>query len=263
MRHLLFSPSRLFSFTALLSACAVFSAPSLAQMVTDDTGVQGAGGNQLEVSYDWERTRSGGETERVYSIPVTYTYGLTDSVDIFASVAYARIRVPGDRVDGFGNTAIGGKWNFFENEASGTSLAIGAELALPVSSQRERDGLGTGKTSGSVNFILSQEVPFGAVHVNAGWGRERFRQSEDNATNRHFSVAPVWEIADQWQLTFDTGIDWSRSGGETVRSKYAAMSVIYSPNEDLDLEVGYMRATDDESPRARTHSVAATLSWRF
>ncbi|MDR3220569.1 MAG: transporter, partial [Candidatus Accumulibacter sp.] len=220
-----------------------------------------------EISYNRDRARSDGETERVRSVPVVYTYGLTDTLDIYAGAEYLRIRVPDDHARGFGNTVIGAKWRFFENEASGTSLALKPEVAIPVSSQREDDGLGTGKTSGSLTLILSQEVPFGSVHFNAGIGRDRFRHSDDdsddNATNRHFSVAPVWDVSEQWKLAFDVGIDLSRSGGNTVRSKYAEIGAIYAPNEDIDLALGFIRTTDDEHPKTTNHGVTVGLTWRF
>jgi hypothetical protein len=264
MQRSLFNPSRFLSSAVLLAVFAAFSTHSSAQLVTDDTEMQGSGGIRIETTYGLDRTRVDGETERAHSILVTHYYGVTDTVDVFASVAYSRIRVPsGDHTHGFNNTTIGAKWLFFDNEEFGTSLVIKPELAIPVSSRRENEGLGTGKTSGNLTFILSQEVPFGFIHFNAGWGRDRFRHSDDDATNRHFSVAPVWEISEQWQLIFNTGIDLSRSSGNTVRSKFASASVVYLPSKDIDLEVGYIRTTDNESPKARTHGVAAILNLRF
>ena len=270
MPYSFFSPSRFLSSAALLAVFAAFSTPSFAQLVTDDTGTQGAGGNELEVSYGRDRNRVGGQTERAHSVPVTYTYGVTDAIDVSAGLSYSRIRVPGDEdegtgsshVRGFGNTVIGAKWRFFENEASGTSLAIAPEIAIPVSSRREADGLGTGKTSGKLNLILSQDLPFGSIHFNAGVGRDRYRH-EDHETNKHFSVSPVWDIADKWALALDVGLDLTRSDGHTTRSKYADIDVTYSPSENLDLQFGFMRATDDEHPKAKTNSWAVVATWRF
>jgi hypothetical protein len=223
----------------------------------------GSGGHQIELSYSRDRTRVDGETERVNTVSTTYTYGLTETIDLFAGIDHLRIRVPDDRARGFGNTVIGAKWRFFENEATGTSLAVSSEVAIPVSSRREEDGLGTGKTSGGLNLILSQEVPFGSVNFNAGVGRERFRHSDDNATIRNFSVAPVWDVSEQWKLALDVGIDLSRSGGHTERSKFVEVGAIYTPTEGLDLAIGYIRTTNDESPKAKTHGVTVGLTWAF
>ena len=267
MQYFVGSTSRLLSRAAIFSVFTTLSVSSLAlqPLITDDTGIQGAGGNQLEVSYGRDRARSGGETARVHSVPVVYTYGLTDAVDVYAGIAYSRIRsgVQDGDANGFGNTAFGAKWRFFENEDSGTSFAVKPEVAVPVSRQREDDGLGTGKASGALTFIFSQDVPFGSVHLNAGIGRDRFRHSEDDSTNKHLSMAPVWDVSEQWKLAADVGLDWSRSGGDTVRSKYAEIGAIYSPNKDLDLALGFIRTRDNESPKTTTHSVTAGLTWRF
>ena len=260
---------RVVAFSAIFAALAAFSSPSsaLQPLITDDTGTQGAGGNQVEVSYNRERTRVAGESERVHTVPVVYTYGLIDSVDVFASIAYSRIRndIPGGDASGMSNTVIGAKWRFFENEETGTSLAIKPEIAARVSSQRENDGLGTGRTSGNLTFILSQEVPFGAVHFNAGVGRERFRDSEENPKTdyQRFSVAPVWDISEQWKLALDVGTESARANSHTVRSKFLEAGAIYSPRKEVDLAIGYIRTTDDESLKSKTHTVTAGLTWRF
>lgn len=261
-------PTRHVSANLLLALAAFSSSSSALQpLITDDTGTQGSGGNQLEVSYSRDRTRVDGEIERVHSVPVVYTYGVTDTVDIFASVAYSRIRtsVAGGDASGMGNTVLGAKWRFFESEESGTSLAIKPEVAIPVSSQRESDGLGTGKTSGNLTFILSQEVPFGAVHFNAGLGRDRYRHSDENPKTdyRRVSVAPVWDVSEQWKLALDLGTESARADGQTVRSRFAEIGAIYSPSKDVDLALGFIRSTDDESPKSTTHSVTAGLTWRF
>jgi hypothetical protein len=251
-------------FPAALFAGFSPSSFALQPLVTDDAGTVGAGTRQLEVSFDRERTRWSGEgTERVNSVPVTFSYGLTETLDISVGIDYSRIRASGERASGFGNTAIGGKWRFFENEDSGTSMGLSAEVALPVSSRREDDGLGAGKTSGSLTFLLSQELPFGEIHFNAGAGRERFRHSEDNTTSRYFSVAPVWSVSERWKLALDVGIDLSRSGGHTVRSRFAEIGAIYTLNENVELAIGYIRTTDDESPKARTNGVTVGLAWQF
>jgi hypothetical protein len=236
---------------------------ALQPLVTDDAGTIGAGAKLFEVSYDRARTRFDGETERATSIPVTLSYGVTESFDINIGIDYSRIRVPGESVRGFGNTAIGSKWRFFENEGSGTSMAVSAEVLLPVSSHREDEGLGVGKTSAGLTLILSQEVPFGEVHFNAGVGRERFRNSEDNTTLRSFSVAPVWNVSEQWKLALDVGIEQARSGGDTVRAKFAEIGAMYTLSDSVELAFGFIRTTDDESPKAKTNGVTVGLSWQF
>ncbi len=251
--------------SALIALFAAFSASAMQPLITDDAETQGAGGHQLEAVFDWSRTRGRGETERMASAPLTYTHGVTDAVDLFVGTDYSIIRASGNRAQGFGNTGIGFKWRFFDNEAYGTSLAVRPQALIPVSSRREEKGLGVGGISGDLTLILSQKLPFGALHVNAGAGYDRFRyrHSDDNKRNGHFSVAPVWNVSDQWKLAADMGFDLSRSRQNTERSRYAEIAAIHSPSPTLDLAIGYLRVLGSERPGSRTHKLISGMTWRF
>ena len=248
---------------------AGFSLPasSFQPLITDDTGTQGTGGNQIELSLDQERTKVSGEIERVQTFPMVYTRGLTDTIDVFAGFSFAKVRpaAPGGDVSGNGNPSVGVKWRFYENEETGSSFAIKPELVFPVSNSREKSGLGTGKLSGNLNFIFTQEVPFGAVHFNAGIGNERYRdsQSNPNATLRRASIAPVWDVSEQWKLALDLGVESSRADGDTVHSKFVEFAAIYSPEKDIELAFGAIRASDNQSPKSTTHTATAGITWRF
>ena len=251
----------------LILAGISLPASSFQPLITDDTGTQGAGGNQLELSLGQERTKVSGETERAQTLPVVYTRGLTDTVDVFAGFSFARIRpdAAGGDVNGNGNPSMGAKWRFYENEETGSSFAIKPELVLPVSSSREKSGLGTGELSGNLTFILTQEVPFGAVHFNAGIGNERYRDSQANpdATIRRASIAPVWDVSEQWKLALDLGVESSRADGDSVHSKFVEFGAIYSPDKDIDVAFGVIRASDNQSPKSTTHTATAGITWRF
>ena len=236
-------------------------------LVTDDTGTQGDGGNQLEFSFSRDRTSAAGESQRVLTVPVVYTRGLSETLDVFAGYSFARIHssVAGEEASGSANPSVGAKWRFYENEASGTSLAVKPEFIFPVSAHREEAGLGAGRTSGNLTFILTQEVPFGAVHVNAGVGRERYRDTSANpdVTTRRFSVAPVWDVTEQWKLALDVGVESARAGGATVRSSFAEIGAVYSPDKALDFALGFARASDNDSPKSTTYTATAGVTWRF
>lgn len=253
------------TFGLLALAGFSFTVHALQPLITDDTGTQGAGGNQVEFSWAQDRAKAAGETERTRTLPFIYTRGVTESIDLFAGLSYVRLRSDTASRSGAGNPSLGAKWRFYENEDRGTSIAIKPELLLPVSSTRERDGLGVGKTSGNLTLIVSQEVPFGAVHFNAGVGRERFddRNLNPDATVQRFSLAPVWDVNEQWKLALDVGLESVHAGGERVRSNFIEFGAVFSPDKNLDLAFGVLRTTDNDSPKTRTDSVTAGLSWRF
>lgn len=251
---------------ALLVGATSLPAAAFQPLVTDDTGTQGKAGNQVELSYDRDRARQAGETTQTHALPLTFTRGLTDELDVFVGVAGVRIRssVPGVEASGAGNPGIGAKWRFLESERSGTSLALKPEIFLPVSGSREARGLGSGRVSGALTLVLTREFAFGAVHANLGIGRERFRDPDAaHATTTGFSIAPVWNVAPRWQLALDFGYESEKAGGETTRSRFAEIGAVYSPGEDLDLAFGVVRRANSADPRETATSATMGLTWRF
>ena len=124
--------STLRSSLAVLCALGSVSAYALQPLNTDDTGTQGAGGNQLELSVDSTRLRESGQfgrsgRDRTTETAVTYTRGITETLDVSLGVPYLRnrpgLKDPGTgehdkSTSGMGNTSISAKWRFFDNEAS-------------------------------------------------------------------------------------------------------------------------------------------------
>lgn len=262
-------PNWRFAALAALLLLAGFSAPASAfhPLITDDAGTQGSGGNQLEFALHEERAGAAGNTERLRTLAVVLTRGLSDTLDVFAGLSHARIRssAPGGEASGGGNPAFGAKWRFYESEAGQTSLALKPEVLFPASTGREAAGLGRGRTSANLTLILSQEVPFGAVHINAGLGRDRYRDSlniPDTATTRA-SIAPVWDITGRWKLALDLGTESAQAAGVRTRSNFAELGAIYSPGEDLDLALGILRSSEIDGPRTTKHTASAGITWRF
>jgi hypothetical protein len=252
------------SIGLLLAAAAPF-AFAFQPLITDDTGTQGTGGNQIEISVNEDREDSAGVTTKVRTLPVVYTRGLTDALDVFIGANHISASAPGFDVSGSGNPSFGAKWRFYDNEESKTSIGLKPEIILPVSSSKENDGLGVGRTSYGLTLILTQEVSFGAVHANLFSGRERFRDPAviPDASITRASIAPVWDVAEGWALALDVGAETVKAGGVDTRSSFAEIGAIYSPSDDLDFALGLIRATDDAQPSTETTSATVGVTWRF
>lgn len=250
---------------AALAGC-VLAAPAWAfqPLVSDDTGTQGAGGNQVEFAVDRERARAGAVAARTTTLPFTFTRGLSDTLDVSVGVSHVRTRDAAAGASGAGNPVMGAKWRFFEDKASETSLAIKPEVLLPVSAAGEAKGLGIGRASWGLTLIATRELGFGAVHANLGVARARFRDPATPAsTITSVSIAPVWALAPGWQLALDVGVDWDRGGGVTTRTRFVGVGAVYSPSDDLDFALGVFRATDSGDPRTTSTLATAGLTWRF
>jgi len=269
MHNIFLKSTKWFAARVALLALAGFSVPASAfqPLITDNTGTQGSGGSQLEFSFNEDSEKESGNIERLRTLPIVYTRGLTERLEVFAGFSYARIRsnTPGGDASGGGNPSFGAKWRFYENEESKTSFAVKPEVLSPVSADREGAGLGAGKTSGHLTFILTQEVPFGAIHINAGVGRDRYRDTLNNpdTTTTRASIAPVWDLDDQWKLALDLGTESAHAGGAKLRSDYVGLGAIYSPSKDLDFALGILRSSDNDSPRTTKHTATAGITWRF
>ncbi|HUW36802.1 MAG TPA: hypothetical protein VMV91_05670 [Rhodocyclaceae bacterium] len=265
MRRVFVESTRRFSAQVALLTLTGFSvpAPAYQPLITDDTGTQGGGGNQLEFSFNEDREKEPGNIERLRTLPIVYTRGLTGTLDVYAGFSYARFRssTSEDEVSGGGNPSFGAKWRFYEK--SQTSFAVKPELLFPVSANRESAGLGAGKTSGSLTLVLTQNVPFGAIHINAAVGRARYRDPLNNpdTTTMRTSIAPVWDLTDQWRLALDLGTESAHAEGTRLRSNFLELGAIYSPSKDLDFALGIVRTSG--SPRTTKHTATAGITWRF
>lgn len=254
-------------FAGLLFAFSAPAAFAFQPLITDDTGTQGTGGNQIEFAVNEDRESSAGDTTKTRTLPLVYTRGLSDTLDVYIAASRLRIRstVPGTDASGSGNPALGAKWRFYENEDSKTSLGLKPEIRLPVSAAKEATGLGTGRTSYGLTLILTQEVPFGAVHANLATGRNRFRDTAANpdASTTHASIAPVWDVSETWKLALDVGSDTETAGGNKTRSNFTEIGAIFSPSKDLDFALGVVRRTDNANPSTTTNSATLGVTWRF
>jgi hypothetical protein len=241
-------------------------AAALQPLVTDDTGTQGRGGNQLEASFDRERVRSPDERTTVHTATLVYTLGLTESLDGYIEASRVRVRTnAGEDGSGHGNPAIGFKWRWWENEPRTLSLALKPEVQLGVSRDAERRGLGSGRTGYGATLILTRETAFGAVHANLAATRMRFGLDDNRDTHRRnlyrLSVAPVWQLSPTWMAALDVGLTTNPHRARRARMGYVELGAIWTPRDDIEIALGVIRPSGDGEPVSQT--VTAGLTWRF
>jgi hypothetical protein len=248
---------------ALLPAAASAFQP----LVTDDTGTQGIGGNQVEASYDRTVHKTPGTRDIMHEVPLVFTRGITDALDLYVGTGYQKIApaAPATGGRGWGNPAIGAKWRFYEDEARKLSFALKPEIRFPVSKSREARGLGTARASYSAGLLVTQETGFGAVYANAVAERVNYSDDALNAAERRtiyrLSVAPVWDVAEGWKLALDAGVMTNPDRLASARMGYVELGAIYSPSKDLELAFGVVRDVMDGN--ARTTQATAGITWRF
>ena len=253
---------------APLAGIALF--PALASafqpLVTDDTGTQRAGGNQLDISYSRFVEKDPDVRATLETLPLTYTRGLSDALDVYVGATYARFqRTEEPGASGAGIPAIGLKWRFYESRPDKLSLAVKPEIRRAFSSGAEDQGLGNGPLNGGVALLLSREAGFGAVHANLSVNTFRFVLQENRELHRdilwRLSVAPVLELAPDWKIALDAGLVTNSHKDETAIMGYIEIGAIYSPRKDLDFALGLISDVFHEGHSV--YAATAGVTWRF
>lgn len=248
--------SRLGAFVIAIAIAAIWEPAQAAQpLVTDDIFTQGTGYHQLE--WNMARVYSSGEIER--TTEVTYTYGVSPRLDAFTGVPI-KLSAP----DGTGDVQLGLKWRFAESPDSGTALRAG--LLLPTG--KEEKGLGNGAAGAALTWIGSLTRASLSLHLNVGVEHYRYRLERDHNANRQFvwriSSAVLWRMRERWQLVADTGIERNAERGNSSPPAFMLAGFIYSPNQDIDLDVGLRVALHCGDCAAQTRrQLTAGLTWRF
>lgn len=258
---------KLITRCAAIAAALPAAALAFQPLITDDTGTQGKGGNQLEAGYNRTSDKAPGGNSVTHEIPLVYTRGVTDELDIYVGDTRMRIvpDAPGVAESGWSNPVIGAKWRFYENEASKLSFAIKPEVSIGVSGGREARGLGTGRTSYGMGLLMTQETGYGQFLANLQTDRTNYADNNLNASERRtqyrLSAAPVWDAAQGWKLALDIGVMTNPDRAAKDRMGYMELGTIYSPNKDLDFAFGLIRNNRDGDARSTQATMGVT--WRF
>jgi hypothetical protein len=239
---------------------------------TDDTGTQGTGGNQIEIDYQFlqEYNDDIDEDGRVIdtntgssnSYPLTYTYGVSENIDVFFGIA--RQTSP---VNGWQNTEIGAKWVFAGDQTKDWSVAIAPSVILPVSNNMQDAGLGNAKTNGSVNLIGSYLSEDYELHLNAGYVSNLSAQTEQSEAQRKsiwsISAAPILVINDQWKFGIDVGLS-TNPGYNSQYTLTGEVGVSYAPIETLQIGLGLIGSRDiSANDNARSYAIVAGITYQF
>ena len=214
----------------LLMMGAMQHAMAAHPLVTDDAGTQGAGNHQIEINSDRATAR---DNSKQTSGDVTYTYGLTSRLDLFADQPFT-VSAP----RGINDTSLGLKWRFFENDA--TSVALKSSVSM--ANANDDKGFGSGRNNLSATLIASHETGPWGLHYNLGMGTNRFKSQDAQGGNRRMiwktSAAATYAVTPQVKAVGDIGVARNADIANKQNPAYALTGLIYSPHKDLDLDVG-------------------------
>jgi hypothetical protein len=238
--------------TSLLAAMAMMWATPLYAthpLITDDTFTQGKGRFQIELngelSHDRETSKGFARTVNCSDTAVALSYGLSDRIDLIASVSLQGSRLKENSNVTFDEHDIGDltmemKCRILENRNNGLSLAIKPGLSIP--SGDERKGFGNGEVSGGVVVMATYESKLCALHANIAYTRNDYRLEDDQATLRndiwHASLAAVLNVSDKLRAVTNIGIETNSDKSSGTAPTFLIGGLIYGVNDMIDLDLG-------------------------
>lgn len=247
--------------TAALLACTLGASAAFAAhpLITEDTGTQGQGRFQLELTAELGSDKENGVTTRSAAYAAVLTYGLLDNLDVLLALPYARLRADdagtSTTVSGIGDVGLDLKWRFYER----SDLSVAAKVGLSYPSGNETEGLGSGYWNYSVNLVTSYaDGPWG-YHLHLGYWRNRNAVEEISGIH-HASVALTYQASETWRLVADAGNDTTPDRSSEESRVFLTIGAVASLHEDLDLDFGLRQALS--APQTDTTYLLG-MAWRF
>lgn len=253
-----------FCSTALMALTPATVTATL-PLITDDTDtlLLNKTTYQLELSIDRLRNHVDGVVEKASTPAVTFTFGLTDPLDIYIETSYTRVtkRAPdihSERISGLGDTSLGMKWRFYDKD--NLSLAIKPHVTFATGD--ENKGLGTGRTSGSFTALTAYEAAPFTWLANVAYQRSNYKLPADRAALRsdlvRVSAAALVKVHEKTRLFGDVGSTTNVKRASNRRSAYVLLGLIYSPSKNVDLDAG-LRFGFNDTEVDRVWSVGTTF----
>ena len=249
------------SWAGALLASALSGSPVFAAhpLITEDTGTQGQGRFQLELTAEFASDTELGVKTRSAEYATVLTYGLLDNLDVLVTLPYMRLRTETDgsatSTAGVGDMGLDAKWRFFER--ADLSVVLKAGLSYP--SGDENEGLGTGYWNYSVNLVTSYANGPWGYHLHLGYWRNRNALGEIPQIH-HASVALTYQASEAWRLVADIGNDTSPDPSYEEDRVFLTLGAIFSLRENFDLDLGLRRALSDPEV---DNTLLLGMAWRF
>jgi hypothetical protein len=207
-------------------------------LITEDTGVLGAGRSQLELHGSRGVDTVDGETERITHFSATLSRGITDRVDLQLDLPWLQVeREEPERTvthAGADDVALGAKWRFYER--GGFSAAFKPALMLPTG--RYRAGIGNGKAGWIAGVAVAEQWRSLQLIGHLRYTANRNRVG-DREWLRHESLALLWSATPRAQLVLDYGRETSPDPAQRDAVRVLVYGLLYALSDDADFGIGY------------------------
>jgi len=246
-------------FSVLMMVLIEASAFAEHPLITDDTGTQGKGKYQIELSSELAHAKEDDSRTDSFEFSSALSYGIADSVDIVLNIPYEHIRLKEDgqinTVHGLSDISLEIKWRFHEKD--GLSFAVKPGLTFPTGDHDK--GLGAGRVACSAFFIMTKEIQPWAFHLNLGYIRNE-NKADERKNLWHASLAGEVEVMRYLKIVGNIGMERNSDRTLDIHPAFILGGVIYSLTENIDIDFGIKGGLN--KPEA-DYAVLAGISWRF
>ena len=245
----------------MVSLIFIFTGISFAvhPLITDDTGVQGKNNWQLESNMEYGIEKENGEEYKTTLYINALTFGYSDNTDIVFSLPYIwekdELQSGTVKTNGISDLTFEVKKRFYTDK--GLSLALKPELIIPTGDKDK--GLGSRKMGYSLYLILSKKYEKLNFHINTDYIRNENKNYEIKNIY-HFSIATMYEIFGKTNIVADLGSEKNSDKDSSIDPLYGIIGVIYSPNDNFDIDFGYKRVS---SSSETDNTYLFGLTWRW
>ncbi|MDA8129356.1 MAG: transporter [Betaproteobacteria bacterium] len=232
----------------LVFACWTGTAFAAHPLLTEDTGTQGTGRAQLELTHDLSHAKDDVSDVRIHRFNAVLSVGLAENLDLIAGLPYERLTerpgAPGATKNGVSDMEIAAKWRFYDDGA--LSFALRPGLGLPTGNEDE--GLGAGHATPSVFAVMSYARHPWTFHLHVGDTRNPHRAPDERSHVFHASVAAEHRLGESLRLVGDASLEsnGARDGPRGVGSM--VFGLVYSVTPGVDVDFGYRKGLTRAAP---------------
>lgn len=227
-------------FAAFLGSLVASQVWANHPLISEDTGVLGKGGWQLELHGEKARDRKAGVTTRTTEASAVLGYGIAEKADLQFELPYLRQVTDGDVASGRGDAAVSLKWRFYERD--GFSMVFKPDFLLPTG--RDEIGLGAGRLRWAANLAAAYEMGRFELLGHVGYTNNRNRIGERRSL-RHLSAAVLWAATQKLKLVLDLGHDSNPDPAAHTPVRELVYGLTYAVSGDIDLGIGLKKALND------------------
>jgi hypothetical protein len=247
------------TFIFLIYIISPFACFAQLPLITDNTGTQGKGKGQLEISNGVGFHNEHRCIENSSEISPVFTYGINDKIDIVLCYPFLYSTTTADssitKMAGFSDLSLELKYRFYKGEH--LSFAVKPGISFPTGSYNE--GLGSGRLSGTLFFITSLELPTVCFNGNLGYLRNENRCG-DALNIWHASLDIDKKLSKEFHFVLNTGIEKNPNPDDNRIPVFGLLGLYYCLNENCEISLGYEH---DFIKEETNHSFIYGLTLRF